>query len=218
MGQLIAIEGPDSTGKRTQTGLLVEYLRSIDKAAKPISFPVYNSKTIALLKMYLSGEIGTLEEFNPYVSSTFFANDRYISYSSDWKKDYCDGSIIVSDRYTGSNLIHQMTYLPEDEWDVFINWAHDLEYIKYKLPIPDMIIYLDMDPVISNRLMNNRNRSKDMYEDNTPHLIACRKSASYAADKIGWVSIKCDDGINPYPMDEIHKLIAQNVNLFLNKK
>ena len=106
-GRLIVIEGLDGSGKATQAGLLAEALRSQGKSVRQISFPVYDSDSSALVRMYLRGDFGEdPDDVNAYAASAFYAVDRFASYKTDWGRFYEAGGIIVADRYTTSNAIH----------------------------------------------------------------------------------------------------------------
>lgn len=210
-GKLIVIEGLDGSGKATQAKLLAEYL-----SAKQISFPDYDSQSSALVKMYLNGEIGSLSEVNVYAASSFYAMDRYISFVNKWKQDYEKGLTIIADRYSTSNLCHQMGKLPKDEWDKFIFWLNDYEFNLLKLPKPDTVIYLDMHPETSRKLIYSRyngDESKmDMHEKDLEYLKHCRESALYASKACLWKVIKCNnDDYSPRTIEDIHKEIIKNI-------
>lgn len=134
--QLVVIEGLDGSGKATQAALLTEYLIGKGTPCRKLSFPDYNDPSSTLVKMYLHGEMGTLEEVNPYGASLFFTVDRYASYCRHWRSDWEAGKIMVADRYSTSNIPHQMSRLPQEEWDGFLEWLCDVEYNKAGLPAP----------------------------------------------------------------------------------
>ena len=126
---LIAIDGIDGSGKETQTKLLLSSLESDGIPHKYLSFPTYREPWSDLVTLYLGGGFGdSPENVNAYAASTFFACDRYCSYMLDWKKEYDAGSVIVCNRYTTGNAVHQLSKLPENEWDAFLEWLEDYEY------------------------------------------------------------------------------------------
>lgn len=210
-GTLIVIEGLDGSGKATQARLLADYLLQSGKQAMQIAFPAYESKSSALVKMYLSGEIGTLEVVNAYAASSFYAADRYISYQTNWKNSYQAGHTIVVDRYTTSNAAHQMSKLPRAEWDDYLCWMQDFEYGRLGLPQPDMVLYLDMHPETSRRLLEKRyggdEGKQDIHEKDLAYLLRCRQAALYAGEKLGWRMIPCCDGKEPLAIEEIARKI-----------
>ena len=196
MGKLIVIEGLDGSGKGTQAELLTERLRQQGEAVRKVSFPDYASDSSALVKMYLSGQFGTdPADVNAYAASTFYAVDRFASFKRDWGKFYADGGIIVADRYTTSNAVHQCSKLPREQWDGFLVWLFDFEYRLLGIPTPDAVIYLNVDPAVSQRLMTGRYRGdeskKDIHEGNLSYLQRSREAAAYCSRKLGWREIAC---------------------------
>lgn len=207
-GKLIVIEGLDGSGKATQTQILLERLINDGKIVNKISFPDYDKSSSVLVKMYLGGDFGKdADTVNPYVASTFYAVDRVASYLTTWQKDYLNGNIILADRYTTSNAIYQLSKVNSGEEDAFINWLEDFEYNKLNIPKPDVVIYLDVEPKISQKLIidryNGDNSKKDIHESNLNFLLNCRKTALCVADKLDWQVIKCDDGQNIRPLNDI---------------
>ena len=206
MGRLIVIEGLDGSGKATQAKKLTEYLLDADIPVRQISFPDYSSPSSALVRMYLAGEIGAVEEVNAYAASGFYAADRYVSYRNSWKEPYLAGYTIVSDRYTTSNAAHQMSKLPREEWDGFLAWLEDYEYRRLALPAPDLVVYLDMLPAVSRALILSRSaggRELDIHEQAAGYLESCREAALYAAEALGWRVIRCDDGERPESVEDV---------------
>ena len=143
-GKLIVIEGLDASGKATQTKLVAEKLREMNYNVMQISFPDYESNSSALVKMYLNGELSeNADDINPYAASSFYAVDRYASFKRNWEKFYLDGGIIVSDRYTTSNMIHQASKIEGVRAkNLYLDWLADYEYKLLKLPAPNKVICL----------------------------------------------------------------------------
>jgi len=194
-GKIIVIEGLDGSGKSTQIEILFDKLTEMGFDAKRLKFPDYDSKSSELVKMYLNGEIGEIEDVNLYAASTFYSADRYISYKTVWQNGYENGCLYTLDRYTTSNIIYQMAKLEKTEWDKYIEWLWDFEFVRMNLPEPDLVIYLDMPPKLSKILMEKRysaNGGKmDIHEKNTEYLEKCREAAFYASKKLGWNVISC---------------------------
>ncbi|MGN0675204.1 MAG: dTMP kinase [Oscillospiraceae bacterium] len=207
MSKLIVIDGLDGSGKTTQFDIIKEKL-SLNYNIKAISFPDYENPSSSLVKMYLNGEISkNAEDINAYAASSFYAVDRYASYKMFWEKNYKNGDLIFASRYVSSNAIHQMVKLPENEWDKYLEWLSDYEYVKLELPKPDLVIFLDMPVEISQKLMSGRYNGdesrKDIHEANVAYLHSCRKSALYAAEKLGWKVVKCSSGKEALPIEEV---------------
>lgn len=208
MGKLIVIEGLDGSGKGTQAQILFERLEKEGRKVKKISFPVYSSDSSALVRMYLAGQFGSRPgDVNAYAASSFYAVDRFASFKADWGKEYNDDYIIIADRYTTSNGVHQCSKLPEDEWNGFMDWLYDFEYSKLGIPAPDEVIYLDMSPQVSQKLLSGRysgdESKKDIHEKDKEYLDRSRQAARFCAEHDGWKTVKCDNGETPYSVEEI---------------
>lgn len=218
-GKLYVIEGSDSSGKKTQSDLLYKKLKKEGKRVRLISFPNYESDSSALVKMYLAGDFGdNPEDVNIYAASTFYAVDRYASYKKDWKEFYESGGIIITDRYTTSNMVHQAAKLDNPiEKDEYISWLLNLEYELYKIPTPDKVFFLDVIPTISENLMKDRlnkitnEEGKDIHEANSEFLRKCYNSALDIAKLHDWNMIKCDNGEDILDIEEIHEKIYREL-------
>ena len=166
MGKLIIFEGLDGSGKGTQTELACQNLHSKGYDPLKISFPDYDSPSSALVKMYLSGEFGQRpDDVNAYAASTFYAVDRFASYKTRWGNVYRQNGLIISDRYTTSNAVHQCSKLPPMHWDGFLEWLFEFEYKKLGLPAPDAVVYLAVDPDVSQRLIAQRYHGDESKKD-----------------------------------------------------
>lgn len=219
-GKLIVIEsGSDASGKATQTKILFERLLKEKYNVKNIEYPNYKSESSALVKMYLNGDFGdNPEDVNAYVASTFYTVDRFASYKTEWKKFYEEGGIIIADRYTTSNMVHQASKINDEvERDKFLDWLCNFEYNIFKLPKPDCVIFLDMPPKYSKILLEQREskfvgkQKKDIHENNYDYLVSSYNNALYIANKYNWNKINCvKDGVIK-TVDEIHEDIYKLV-------
>lgn len=216
MGKLIVIEGLDGSGKATQANLLCRSLEEKGIKVKKISFPVYDSDSSALVRMYLGGQFGSKpDDVNAYAASTFYAVDRFASFKTDWGKLYDEDYVIVADRYTTSNGVHQCSKLPQSEWQTYLDWLYNFEYRLMGIPEPDLVIYLDMSPEVSQKLLSQRyngdESKKDIHEKDTEYLSKSRQAAKYCQEYDKWCTIKCNNGENPYTIDEIHSMVMEKV-------
>ena len=222
MGRLIAIEGLDGSGKDTQSKLLYNDLIAQGKNVNLLSFPNYTSRSSALVQMYLDGEFGNdPDSVNAYAATTFFAVDRFASYEKDWKAIYDDeDSVIIANRYSTSNAIHQLSKLDRDDWDDYLEWLYDFEFKKLGLPEPGLVLYLEVKPEVSLAYVKKRSEETgqrlDIHELDHDYIIHCYKAAIYAADKLGWERIQCCDGDDLLPIDEIQAKIQEKVTMFLD--
>lgn len=219
MGKLLVIEGVDSSGKATQAKKLLENLKGIGYDVQSVEFPDYKSNSSALVKMYLGGEFGkNAEDVNPYSASAFFAVDRVASYLTNWKKSLDDGKIVLADRYTTSNFIHQAAKISDKAEKVkFLDWVSDFEYNKLGLPKPDLTIFLDMPVPYAKMLMANRpnkinnSQTLDIHESDTEYLNHSYQNAHYVADKFGWHKILCVKDEKVRSIDDIANEILDTV-------
>ncbi len=197
-GKLIVFEGTDGSGKATQTALLC---RELDRRGIPyrkLEFPRYKEESSALIRLYLSGAFGAHpDDVNAYAATTFFSVDRFASYRQDWGAFYESGGLVIADRYTTSNAVHQCSKLPEGQWDEYLQWLFDFEYRLMGIPEPDAVIYLKVDPEVSQKLMTGRyhgdEAKKDIHEGNLDYLNRSRMAANYCSRKLGWQELECCD-------------------------
>ena len=209
-GKLIVIEGLDGSGKATQAKRLAAALQQRGERVREISFPNYDSDSSALVKMYLSGAFGTQPgDVNAYAASSFYAVDRYAGMKQDWGRFYDEGGILIADRYTTSNAVHQCSKLPEAEWEGYLNWLFHFEYDLLGIPAPDRVFYLQTAPGVNQKLLDRRyhgdEQKKDIHERNADYLAQSRAAAEFCARKLGWTTIHCVKDGSMRGIQEIHE-------------
>lgn len=215
--KLVVIEGLDGSGKSTQFEIIDRYFAENNIPHKSISFPDYNNPSSALVKMYLGGEFSkNAKDINAYAASSFYAVDRYASYKLYWEDAYKNGDLILASRYVTSNAIYQMVKCDKSEWNEYLDWLSDYEYSKLGLPVPDLVIFLDMPIEVSQKLLAKRyegdESKKDIHEVDIEFLKSCRESALYTAKKQNWKIINCSDGKSPLPVNVITERILNEIN------
>lgn len=211
-GKLIIIDsGSDASGKATQTKKLYERLIKEGHNVRHVEFPNYESESSALVKMYLNGDFGDkASEVDPYIASTFYAVDRYASFKTQWEEFYNSGGIILADRYTTSNMIHQASKMDEVDRDRYLEWLLDFEFNMYKIPTPDCVIFLDVPVTFTSKLMENRKNKitgeskKDIHESDVEYLKKSYDNAIEIADKYLWHKITCVKEDSLRGIDDIH--------------
>jgi len=216
MGKLIVIEGTDGSGKSTQFQLLTQRLENDGKTFQKLVFPQYAEPSSALIRMYLGGEFGTRpSDVNAYAASAFYAVDRYASYKKVWGECYENGGLIVSDRYTTSNAVHQASKEPEEARGAYLKWLYEFEYEKLGLPAPDLVLYLDVPTDFTEQLMRRReadtNTKADIHEQDMSYLATCRRTGKAAAEFYGWTVIQCVRDGAMRTIEDIHEEIYRHV-------
>ncbi len=222
MGKLIVLEGTDGSGKSTQFALLTQRLEKQSTPFKRVVFPRYSEPSSALIRMYLGGEFGTNpSDVNSYAASAFYAVDRYASYKQDWGNWYENGGLVLCDRYTTSNAVHQASKEPEDKQEAFLHWLYDFEYDRLALPKPDLILYLDVPTDFTERLMRNREEKTgskaDIHEKDLDYLLTCRNAGRAAAAYYGWTVINCVKDGSMRSIEDIHEEIFAHVAKLLEE-
>lgn len=197
-GTLIVLEGIDGSGKATQAALLERALKREGNQVLRVSFPDYDSPSSALVKMYLAGDFGKDPgDVNPYAASLFYAVDRFASFRMKWKSFYEEGGIVIADRYTTSNMVHQMTkYEEKEKRNSFLDWLEATEYGELGLPRPDLVFLLDVPLVLSENLVKERAKqggSMDIHEQHIEYLRRCHEAYQELAARYGWKRIACTE-------------------------
>lgn len=224
MALLIALDGPDGSGKTTQAPLLRDRLRENGYTVHELSFPDYEDDSSALVRMYLHGGFGPdPRAVNAYAASVFYAADRYASFKRKWEPLYRQpGAVILTCRYTSSNAIHQLSKLPREEWDEFLGWLSDLEFIKLGIPNPDLTLLLDMPPEISADRLSCREHQTgagpDIHERDMEYIRRSYEAAMYSCEHYGWTKIGCCAGDTSLDRADIHRLIWERVREFLEDR
>ncbi len=212
MGKLIVIEGTDGSGKSTQFRLLSDHLEKDGVQFKHLVFPRYSEESSALIRMYLGGQFGSKpSDVSAYAASAFYAVDRYASYKMDWGQWYESGGLVLSDRYTTSNAVHQASKEQGQAREDYLKWLYEFEYDKLALPRPDLTIYLDVPTDFTEKMLRSReqatNTQADIHEKDMQYLSTCRECGRAAAEYYGWTVIRCVKDGSMRPMEDIHEEI-----------
>ena len=168
----------------------------------------------------LAGELGgSADAVNAYAASTFYAVDRYASYKQDWGKYYEAGGLLIADRYTTSNAVHQAGKLPDGEREKFLDWLFGFEYGLLGLPEPSLVFYLDVPTELTEKMMREReqatNTKADIHEQDEAYLRACRENAKKVAERCSWQRIGCSKDGAMRTVEDIHEEIYRRVTELL---
>ena len=220
MGKLIVFEGTDGSGKSTQFALLTKHLQALNIDFRTMVFPQYSEPSSSLIRMYLGGEFGARpSDVNAYAASAFYAVDRFASYQKVWKEYYQNGGLMLSDRYTTSNAVHQGSKEPDETREDFFRWLYEFEYRHMELPKPDIVIYLDVPTELTGQMLRRRERDThthaDIHEQNMDYLRLCRKTGLQAAEFYGWTIINCEKNGRMRSIEDIHNEIFHLVQTCL---
>jgi dTMP kinase len=218
-GQLIVIEGVDGSGKQTQTELLYQRLCKEEQPVMKVSFPRYDKISSSMVKLYLQGAFGKKpEDVSPYIASTFYTADRYASYIEDFKGFLENGGIVLADRYTTSNMVHQAGKIRNlKERKQFLDWLWDYEFNIFELPVPDQVFFLNIPLEINQKLIKNRDNKitgkaeKDIHENNKDHLKDAYKSALNLVDTYHWTEILCVEQGKLRTIEDINDEIWEHI-------
>ena len=220
MGKLFVIDGTDGSGKQTQFNKLRERLTKENIDYRTISFPNYESESSSLVKMYLSGKFGeNANDVSAYIASTFYAADRYATFKTEGLFDYYNnGGIILADRYTTANMVHQAgKILDPEERKKFLDWLWDFEFNLYKLPIPTKVFFLNMPTDYAVKLIKDRENKfthqakKDIHERDKNHLLNSYNAACSLVDTYDWYEVKCVQNGEIRTVDDIHEEIYKEI-------
>lgn len=208
-GKLIVFEGTDGSGKATQARMMAERLKSEGISFREIDFPRYGNPFAEPARLYLQGVLGRKPgDVSAYAASVLYAVDRFASYKEDWGESYEAGEVILANRYTTSNAVHQASKLPDEERMSYLDWLFALEYDKLELPEPDLVIYLDLPTDISEQMMRRREAATgttaDIHEQDAAYLRRCRDNARKVANVCRWRIIDCSEDGQIRTVEDIH--------------
>jgi dTMP kinase len=221
-GRLIAIEGIDGSGKRTQLDLLAAALAAAEGAKSIYStgFPQYDSWFGKMVGQFLNGDFGPLDAVDPHFTALLYAGDRFEA-KPKLEEALRNGQIVLVDRYIGSNLAHQTARVPAEQRDTFRRWIEHLEYGIYDLPREDLILYLRVPPseaqklVIQKSARNYTAAKQDIQEASLRHLEQAADMYDLLARQAPWVTIECFDAARDNM--RLRKEIARDVLAAVNK-
>ena len=219
MGKLFVIDGTDGSGKQTQFEKLEKRLTKDGIDYKTVSFPNYDSPSSSLVKMYLSGEFGeNAKDVNPYIASTFYAADRYATFKLGYQEYYDKGGVILADRYTTANMVHQAGKIADkNERKRFLDWLWNFEFNLYGLPEPTEVFFLNMPVEKSLELIANRENKfshgikKDIHERDKNHLVDAYNAACDVAKDYNWYEIQCVNYNKLRSIEDIHEEIYKEI-------
>lgn len=196
-GIFIVLDGIDGAGKTTQTELLIKRLEQHGYPVSTLDFPQYYHNFFGqMVGDYLNGSFGKID---PKLASILYALDRWES-KENIEKELQSGKVFVCNRYASANMIHQGGRIKNTKKrQEMLNWLHKMEFEIFKIPQPDLVIYLDIIPEIGQKLVDkktvrkyNQGKKRDLHEKDKQHLTDARKNALRLVKKYpNWKKINC---------------------------
>ncbi|MGB8475037.1 MAG: hypothetical protein WCE61_13210 [Candidatus Acidiferrum sp.] len=222
-GKLIAVEGIDGSGKRTQVNLLKDALLARGHAVYSTGFPQYDSWFGKLVGQFLNGDFGALETVDPHFTALLYAGDRFEA-KPHLEAALNQGKIVLADRYIGSNLAHQTARAPAADRPAFTAWIEHLEYNIYNLPRETLVLYLRVPPREAQKLITRKSArsytavKQDLQEASLLHLEEAAAMYDDLARRPNWATIRCFDDARSAmrAQSEIAKEILAAVAPFLS--
>ena len=200
-GKFIVVEGSDGVGKKTQANLLIKMFRRLGRRVSFYDFPQYERSFFGdMVGQYLNGEFGDVGDVDPRLISLLYAGDRFEA-SDHIRHDLKRGMIVISNRYTQSNMAFQSAKIKNREKrDEFLEWLEELEFGVFNIPKPDLIIYLYLPYEISQKMVDKKkarsytNKKRDIHERNEEFLAKVQEEYLRLAKEEGnWTMIDCRD-------------------------
>jgi dTMP kinase len=197
-GKLIAIEGIDGSGKRTQVDLLEKALFAGGHSVFSTGFPQYDSWFGKMVGQFLNGDFGALETVDPHFSALLYAGDRFEA-KPRLEAALNEGKIVLADRYIGSNLAHQTARAPAADRAAFVAWIEHLEYNIYNLPRETLVLYLRVPPRAAQELVARKSTrtytkvKQDLQEASLRHLEGAAAMYDQLSRRPNWATISCFD-------------------------
>lgn len=217
-GKIIVFEGIDGSGKGTQSKKLYTHLKSLNYKVALFEFPFYDDTFFGKeVGNYLNGKFGSLDEVDPKLSAMLYAGDRYEKKDEIIEK-LNQNYIVICDRYVPSNIAHQTSkYKNNQEKEKLKRWIEKLEYTVYKLPRPDTVFFMDMNPNFSSDLVlkkdtrNYTDKKKDLHESDNNYLNDVYNTFKHLTKEKNWITIECQTQNNLKDVEEIHSEIIKNL-------
>ncbi len=225
-GKLIVIDGTDGSGKATQVGLLVKRLKKDGYTVKTVDFPEYYKNFFGkFIGHCLSEQYYNFVKVHPKIASVLYAADRSESKGEMelWLKK---GYIVIANRYVSANQIHQGGKIKSAaKRQAFIEWLNEMEYKVFKIPKPDIVLYLSVPLDLSLKMMKERNLAskrnyvgtkKDVHEVDTEFQKNSRASALWLAKtQKNFLKIDCAPKKKILSRDAIHETVYEKVRKVL---
>ncbi len=226
-GKLIVLDGTDGSGKTTQLDLLAKRLKKDGLKVKAIHFPHYENFFGGFIGHCLTEQYYNFINVHPKIVSALYAADRWES-SEEIRKYLNQGYIVILDRYVSANQIHQGGKISNVKKRIsFLKWLDEMEYGVFKIPRPDITLYLSLPLNLVEILMKERNKKavrayagnkKDVHEVDLEFKKNSIKSAIWLSKVLkNFVKIDCAPSGEILPREVIHAEIYKKIKKVLNR-
>jgi len=222
-GKLIVIDGTDGSGKTTQVTYLTERLKKDGHKVKVVDFPKYYDDFFGkFIGHCLSEQYYNWLNIHPKIASVMYAADRWEA-SEEMREWLKKGYIIIANRYVSANQIHQGGKIKSAKKRAdFMKWLDEMEYEVFKIPRPDLTLYLSLPIKITLQLLKDRDSSKmkreylkkkkDVHESDTNFLINSRKSALKLEKEIpNFIKVECSEKGKILSREQVHEMVYKEV-------
>lgn len=218
-GKFVVFDGSDGSGKQTQVAMLADHCRSKNLPVKTIDFPRYeNNFHGKILKAVLRGEFGDFVSLDPYVASFLYIADRFES-AKEMRKWLNDGNIVIADRFTTANMIHQGGKFESTtnslRRNFYLNWLNGLEFGYLHFPEPSAVVFLKVPVAVSLALLTDK-KGRDLAEQNVSHLTQSLACAEDIAKYYDWIMIDCAPNGAMRTRESIHEEVVAKLGPVLS--
>lgn len=213
----VVIDWLDGSGKWTQVKLLEENLKKLWKKVKVLDYPRYGEKSAFFVEKYLNWWYG--KNITAKQASIFYALDRFDD-SFNLQEDFNNFDYIISNRYVSANMIHQTWKISsKNERNDFLDWIYDLEFNIFGIRKPDKVIFLNVTPETSQKLVLKKDdreylkdgKKMDLHEEDKNHLTNAYNAAMQVVKKYDWTKIDCEKEGEMRSIEEINNEILKHI-------
>ena len=158
----IVVEGLDGAGKSTQIAKLKALFTERGVESEYLHFPRFDAPVYGdLIARFLRGDLGSVEQVNPYLVALLYAGDR-----ADCAKTIngwlSEGKVVIVDRYVYSNIGYQCAKLTAgDERNALRDWILRTEFEQFAIPRPDLSLFLDVPFSFTERKLTEQREGDD---------------------------------------------------------
>ncbi len=227
---LIVLEGLDGAGKSTQIGLLRDMFSRMGVESEYLHFPRFDAPIYGdLIARFLRGELGGLDQVNPYLVALLYAGDRADAAKMirEWM---ASGKVVILDRYVYSNVSYQCGKVSDrEEREALSKWILDLEYNHFEIPRPDISLFLDVPFLFTKRKLEEQrdgadrdylNGKKDIHESSLElqqHVRDVYLAAAESDDRLTIIDCSTESGEMNTP-EGIFSKIKERVGEIIDQK